>query len=276
MHPSRSRGQNFLVDANILRIISDAAELRPLDTVIEVGAGLGALTQALLEQAGRVYAIESDSRLVRILQRELGEARNLVLVEADAARFDLESLWDDAPPGDVKMVSNLPYQIAARLVVDYLRSYPWLGRMTVMVQREVAERLAASPGGRDYSQASVKVQARASVDMVAGVSRNSFLPRPRVDSTILDIIRLTGEQAMLSEALAVVFDDVVTSAFAQRRKKLANSLSAGGSPLATREQVRAALETIGKAQDSRAEELSPNEFAQLVEVLAERRALEDA
>jgi 16S rRNA (adenine1518-N6/adenine1519-N6)-dimethyltransferase len=127
IRPSRSQGQNFLVDANILRIIIDAAGISPLDTVIEVGAGLGALTQALVENSGRVYAIESDDRLIGVLKRELGYAKNLVLEGADAARFDLNTLWETEPPDDVKMVSNLPYKIAATLIVDCLTRYDWKG-----------------------------------------------------------------------------------------------------------------------------------------------------
>jgi 16S rRNA (adenine1518-N6/adenine1519-N6)-dimethyltransferase len=264
IRPSRSMGQNFLVDANILRIISEAAGLAPYDTVIEVGAGLGALTQVLVEECGKVYALESDSRLIGILEHELGGAANLVLVEADASRFDLATLWDSEPPAPVKMVSNLPYQIAATLLIDCLQQCPWLTEYTVMVQREVADRIACGHGGRDYSGASVKVQTRAEVRRVASVSRNSFYPKPAVDSTILHLAR--RDPASLPAVVGSGFlDRVVTAAFSQRRKKLTNSL-AGGLDIDTA-SVRSALEALDIDPGARAEGLSPEQFVRLCERL---------
>lgn len=269
IRPSRSMGQNFLVDANILRIIIEAARLSPLDPVIEVGAGLGALTQALVASSGRVYALESDDRLTGILERELGYAGNLVLVGADAARFDLNTLWENDPPYDVKMVSNLPYQIAATLIVDCLIRYDWIREYTVMVQREVAGRLAAGPGSREYSGASVKTQVRATVSRVANVSRNSFYPKPKVDSTILHLVRRQAADlpAMLEPGAGEFFDQVVTAAFGQRRKKLTNSMSSARGLGVTSGQVRLALLDLNKDPGSRAEELSPAEFVELARLL---------
>ncbi len=266
IRPSRSMGQNFLVDANILRIIAEAADLQPYDAVIEVGPGLGALTQALVEEGGKVYALESDRRLLRILEHELGYATNLQLVEADAARFDFATLWEAEPPAGVKMVSNLPYQIAATLVVDCLQRYPWLETYTVMVQREVADRLACGPGSRDYSGASVKVQARSEIRRVASVSRNCFYPKPGVDSTILHLARREAE-GLPGVVRSGYFDRVVTGAFGQRRKKLANSLSAAVGLSLEAGSVRSALEDLGKDPGVRAEDLSPAEFIRLAESL---------
>lgn len=268
IRPSRSLGQNFLVDANILRIITDAAELTPFDTVIEVGAGLGALTQALVEQCGKVYALESDPRLMRLLARELSYARNLVLVEADAVRYDFTELWEGEPPDDVKMVSNLPYQIAATLVLNCLKRYPWLKRYTIMVQREVADRILCEPGCRDYSSASVKIQVMARVRRVANVSRNSFYPKPGVDTTILNLERRSETE--LAEELGdgmQQFDRVVTAAFGQRRKKLANALAASPALCTDPAAVRQALQRIGRDPGSRAEDLSPEEFIDLSKML---------
>lgn len=268
IHPSRSLGQNFLVDANILRIITDAADLSLYDTVIEVGAGLGALTQALVEQCGKVYALESDSRLIRMLARELSYAGNLVLVEADAARYDLTGLWESHPPDDVKMVSNLPYRIAATLVVNCLKRHPWLKSYTIMVQREVADRILCEPGRRDYSSASVKTQVLARVRRVANVSRNSFYPRPAVDSTILNLQR--RPDAELEEKFGggtQRFDRVVTAAFNQRRKKLANALASSPGLSTDTASVRQALQRIGRNPAARAEDLSPEDFVDLAEML---------
>ena len=269
IHPSRGMGQNFLVDANVLRITTEAAGLEPYDTVIEVGAGLGALTQALAEQSGKVYAIETDARLAAIVERELSYLGNLTVINADAMDFDLPSLWEAGPPDDVKMVSNLPYQIAATLLVDWLRDYPWLTSYTVMIQREVADRITASPGGKDYSGATVKVQYRAHARKVASVSRNSFYPRPQVDSSIVQLTMRDEEDQSVPRAYdEALFDRLVTAAFGQRRKKLANSVAAG-LPEMSAGAVVDALGTLGKHAAVRAEELSPGDFARLANALAE-------
>ena len=262
IRPRRSLGQNFLIDANVLRIIEKASSLSPSDTVIEVGAGLGALTQALVERCARVYALESDPRLFKILERELGPAQNLVLVAADAARFDFGGLFEGKPPERVKMVANLPYGIAATLIIDCLYNYPWIGEYTVMVQKEIAKRLTAEPGSKDYSAATVKARCLAGVKRIANISRNSFYPTPRVDSTLLCIKHLEQEVELLPADRAF-FNAVVTAAFGQRRKKLANSLSASTEISIDRETIREALSAIGKGPDSRAEQLSPAEFVKI-------------
>ena len=271
LRPRRGFGQNFLVDGNVLRITTEAAALEPFDTVIEVGAGLGALTQALVEQSGKVYAIETDESLAAILERELSYASNLVLIRADAMDFDPTTLWEGSPPDSTKMVSNLPYQIAATLLVDWLRDYDWVTSYTVMVQREVADRITGSAGGRDYSAATVKIQYRAEAHKVASVSRNSFYPRPQVDSAIVHLRRRAeGEKEGMPRALDEgLFDRLVTAAFQQRRKKLANAVSAG-LPGLTPEVVARALGEIVKPAGARAEELSPAEFALLSNALAAR------
>lgn len=269
LRPRHSLGQHFLVDANILRIITDAAGIASFDTVIEVGPGLGALTQALVEQAGRVYAIESDPHMAQILSSELGYANNLVVLEADALSFDIETLWEGPRPEGVKMVSNLPYQIAATLLIDWLRAHEWLKEYTVMIQREVAERIIADPGSKDYSSATVKIQYRATATRVANVSRNSFYPHPRVDSAVLRLVRMPeGEGREVPHVSdEVFFDRIVTAAFSQRRKKLVNSVSAGIDETSGR-QVAMALADLGISDSARAEELSPSEFAELSNLLA--------
>ncbi|MCJ7653480.1 MAG: 16S rRNA (adenine(1518)-N(6)/adenine(1519)-N(6))-dimethyltransferase RsmA [Actinobacteria bacterium] len=264
IRPRRSLGQNFLIDANVLRIIEKASALSPSDTVIEVGAGLGALTQALVERCARVYALESDPRLFKILERELGPAQNLVLVAADAARFDFGRLFEGKPPERVKMVANLPYGIAATLIIDCLYNYPWIGEYTVMVQREIARRLTTEPGSKDYSAATVKVRCLAGVKRIANISRNSFYPAPRVDSTVVRLERFED-----GSGLDESFDSIVTAAFGQRRKKLANSLSASKKISIDRETIREALAAIGKGPDSRAEQLSPAEFVKIAGLLRE-------
>ena len=270
IRPSRSRGQNFLIDANILRVIMEAARLSPSDTVVEVGAGVGALTQALTESGCRVYALESDQRLVRVLHRELGHADNLTLLHADAARFDFSSLMQAGPPDVVKMVSNLPYRIAATLVVRCLQQYPWMTEYVVMVQSEVAQRLASGPGSKDYSAASVKIQVRADVSRVARVSRNSFYPRPKVDSAVLRIKRRPAGALEIPDA-GQFFDRVVSAAFGQRRKKLVNALSASCGLGVAAAGWAEALHQLGKDTGLRAEDLSPGEFLELANTVGAKR-----
>lgn len=272
LHPRHSLGQNFLVDANVLRIITEAALIAHFDTVVEVGPGLGALTQALVEHAGRVYAIESDPRMVEILTRELHYARNLVVVTADVMSYDVAGLWKEEPSEGVKMVSNLPYQVAATLLVDWLRAYDWLMEYTVMIQREVADRILAEPGGKEYSSATVKIQYRAEASRVANVSRNSFYPKPRVDSAVLRLVRKAPGRAPGAAPAddEAFFDRIVTAAFAQRRKKLANSVAAGIEGL-TPQQVALALADLGISPSARAEELSPAEYAGLSNLLGAHR-----
>ncbi|MBU1672010.1 MAG: ribosomal RNA small subunit methyltransferase A [Actinobacteria bacterium] len=265
IRPSHRLGQHFLTDPNMLRKIVKAADLSERDTVLEVGAGLGALTAVLVEKCGRVYAVEQDRGLFEVLSRELAYAGNLVLVHGDAARMDLAGLFNGRPPEGVKMVSNLPYNIAATLLVDCLVERPWMTSYTVMIQREVADRLLAEPGGRDYSAATVKVRCRATVSKVASVSRHCFVPPPGVDSTVVAMRRFSPGEGPQPPP-DPWFDAVVTSAFAQRRKKLANAVAAGGLGVSPGE-VREALTSLGLDPESRPERVSPELFAALARLL---------
>lgn len=273
VRPSVTRGQNFLVDENVLGVIERAASLSPSDTVVEVGAGLGALTEILIARCGRVFAVEQDSRLMGVLEMRLGGAQNLVLVHGDAVKLDLFSLWPEGEPPRARMVSNLPYRIAATLVVDWLIAYPFLTDYTVMVQREVATRMTSSPGGKDYSAATVKIAYRAQAERVASVSRNSFYPKPRVDSVIVRLRRRgAGESVDVPRARDERhFDLVVTAAFAQRRKKLANSLASHPGLDVDARSVAGALAAVGRDPGARAEELSPADYTRLAELLGEDR-----
>lgn len=262
VRPSRARGQNFLIDSNVLSVIERIAKFSSEMTVIEVGAGLGALTELLADRCASVYALESDRRLFTVLETRLGDRDNVRLLHEDASHFDFDELRRSGGFKTAQMVSNLPYSIAGSLVVDCLIKYPWIVAYTVMVQREVADRMTAKPGGRDYSSATVKIKSRARVSRAAEVSRNCFYPRPAIDSAIVRIERLPDD---LAADAGPDFDRIVTAAFSQRRKKLANSLTSG---LDTEPaKIKAALAEIERGQ-SRAEELSPEEYAALARALA--------
>ena len=243
-------GQNFLADTNLLDAIVRASEVGPDDVVLEVGGGEGVLSGRLAELAARVWVIELDRGLSGRLGEVASEHPNLEIVWGDALRIDLAAL-DPAP---TRVVSNLPYSIATPLILRTIAELPGVVSWTVMVQREIAERLRAAPGSRTYGAPSVLVQLACRAELLRTVDRAVFTPRPRVDSALLRLERL-GPGA--GPALA----GLVRAAFAHRRKTLAASLELAGR--APRDQVRAALEAGGLDSAARAEALSPDDFVAL-------------
>jgi len=248
-------GQHFLVDENLLGVIGRLAELGPDDVVLEIGPGLGVLTTYLADHVSRVHAVELDRSLELRLREALGERSNVDLHFGDALRLDLASL----DPQATKLVSNLPYNVATPLVVESLDGLPGIGRWTVMVQREVADRFFARPSTKAYGAVSVVVQLATERTGFHPVSRTVFRPRPRVDSALVAFRRLE-----LPDDFSRV-KQVVGAAFAHRRKRLANSLELAG--LAGRDRAVHALAAIGRDASTRAEELAPPEFAALARAL---------
>jgi len=230
LSPSRALGQNFVADANTVRRIARLADVGPGDAVVEVGAGLGSLTLALLETGADVTAIETDGHLAPIL-RELVEPQGARVVEADAMRLDWSALLRSEPSW--VLVANLPYNIAAPLVLDLLQGAPAIHRMLVMVQLEVAERLAAGPGTKAYGIPSVRRAWWADATLVGKVSPTVFVPAPRVESALVAIRRrpTPGDDALRQAVFALV-----EAGFGQRRKMLRRSLAG----LATVEDLVAA------------------------------------
>ena len=259
IRPDRKKGQNFLVDSNVLKTIEKAANLGSLDTVIEVGAGLGVLTSLLTEKCKQVYAIESDKRLVELLKEKFGTVPNLSIIKANALQVDFASLFPGNPPKS-KMVANLPYKIAATLLVECINRYTWITEYVIMVQREVAERILAKPCTSAYSAATVKIQAKADVEKIALVSRNSFYPKPNVDSALIKVKRIEAshEAKILKIEDEDFFDQLVSASFSQRRKMLTNTCT--GLKGIEKEKLEGLLEELGKSKKARAEELTPEEF----------------
>ena len=247
-------GQNFLADPNLLEAIVRDAEVREDDVVLEVGGGEGVLTRALAEAAARLHVVELDERLRPALEEIAAANPGVELHFADAMRMDLGRLG----PAPTAMVANLPYSIATPIIVRTIAELPSLCTWTVMVQREIADRLRAAPGSKLYGSPSVLVQLACSVRLVRTVDRAVFTPRPRVDSALLRLER-TGPGA--SQALA----QLVRGAFAHRRKALAGSLEHAG--IADRDRVQPALERLGLAPGARAEQLSPAQFEALAREL---------
>lgn len=258
IRPNRELGQNFLVDSNVLGVIERAARLDPGDVVLEIGGGLGVLSEHLAARAGHVHVVEVDPRLEPALRDALepfGERATLHL--ADAMALDLAAL-DPAPD---KVVANLPYGIAAGAILRTLEELPGARTWVAMAQREVGERLAAAPGTGAYGVPSVLAQLAADVRVLRPVSRRVFSPVPNVDSVLVGLERHGPAAPPELRAL-------VQAAFAHRRKALPRSLAlAPGAPRDVRDRARAALRDMGHPEDERAERLAPGEFRDLAERL---------
>jgi 16S rRNA (adenine1518-N6/adenine1519-N6)-dimethyltransferase len=257
VRPNRELGQNFLIDDNILRLIGDAAELTPDDVVLEVGGGLGVLSEYLAERVRALHVVEVDERLRPALEDAVGAADGVQLHFVDALALDYGAL----DPRPDKVVANLPYGIAATVVLKSLEELSGARLWVAMVQQEVGERLAAAPGSKTYGATSVLAQLSADVRVVRRVPPTVFHPAPNVESAIVVLRRRTAPPPR--DVVVLVHD-----AFAHRRKALARSLSlASGAPAGVRERARTALEQMGHPADERAERLTPEEFARLAEEL---------
>jgi 16S rRNA (adenine1518-N6/adenine1519-N6)-dimethyltransferase len=255
VRPNRELGQNFLVDDNVLRLIVAAAELGPGDVVLEVGGGLGVLSEALAEEAGHVHVIEVDPRLEPALRDALDPHANTTLQLADAVELDYAAL----DPRPSKVVANLPYGVAATVILKALAELPDATLVLAMVQREVGERLAAAPATRSYGITSVLAQLAAEVRVLRRVPATVFHPRPKVESAL---VLLRRRERWPEPAVAAL----VHAAFAHRRKALPRSLAlAPGAGADLRDRARAALVDLGHPADERAERLAPEEWPALAD-----------
>jgi 16S rRNA (adenine1518-N6/adenine1519-N6)-dimethyltransferase len=252
IRPNRELGQNFLVDDNVLEVVGRTAELSAGDVVLEIGGGLGVLSAYLAPRVRHLHVIEVDPKLEPALGDALDGAGNATLVIADVMKVRLGGL--DPLPN--KVVSNLPYGVATPAILKTIEALPEVSDWTLMVQREIADRLAAQPGSKTYGIPSVLVQLAADVEFVRPISRNVFRPVPNVDS---GLVRLRRTGPAPEDQLA----DLVRSSFAHRRKALARSLEEAGGPAGVREAARESLEDMGHPPDARAEVLSPADFVQL-------------
>ena len=258
VRPNRELGQNFLIDDNLLDVIGRAAELAPADVVLEVGGGLGVLSEFLAPRVGHLHVVEIDSTLEPALADALAPFGNATLHVADAVRLDLAAL----EPAPTKVVANLPYGVAATVILKSIEELPgatlWIG----MVQREVGERLAAAPGSKTYGATSAIAQLACEVRVLRRVPATVFHPAPNVVSALVALRRVAP-----TPAPAVV--DLIHAAFAHRRKALAGSLALAprGGGADVRDRARAALSEIGHPADVRAERLAPLDFARLTDLL---------
>jgi 16S rRNA (adenine1518-N6/adenine1519-N6)-dimethyltransferase len=251
----RELGQNFLVDQNILGVIERLAHVTDGDVVLEVGGGLGVLSERLAATAGWLHVVEVDPKLRERLSRAVGRHENVSLHWADATTLDYRRLV----PEPTKMVANLPYGVAATVVLKSVDELVGVTEWVVMVQREVGERFAAGPGTSAYGVPSVLAQLACDVRVLRAVSRTVFRPVPNVDSVLLGLTRRADAPSVDAPLRAVVH-----GAFAHRRKALAGSLAlAPGFGPGARERARSALIALGHPADERAERLAPEEFREL-------------
>jgi len=260
VRPDRELGQNFLIDSNILGVIERAAELAAEDVVLEIGGGLGVLSEHLAQRVARVHVIELDERLRAALQDATDPHANVTVHWADAMTIDLAGLR----PRPEKVVANLPYGIAAGALLRTIEELPSVHSWVAMVQREVGERLAAGAGSDAYGTPSVIAQLACQVEVLRAIPRTVFHPVPNVDSVLVGM-RRRQPPTDVSPALRAL----VHGSFAHRRKTISRSLAlSGAAPNSSREQVRDALQQLGHPSDVRAERLSPDDFRALARLLA--------
>jgi 16S rRNA (adenine1518-N6/adenine1519-N6)-dimethyltransferase len=269
-HFKKHLGQNFLIDANILDKIVEAANLDSEKGVLEIGPGIGTLTQALADQAGIVVAVEKDDRLIPILSETLRDYPNVQVHHGDVLETDLHTLFVDRfGERRVSVVANLPYYVTTPIVMKLLEEKLRLDSIVVMVQREVAERMAAPPGGKDYGALTVAVQYYTEPSIVCRVPKTAFMPQPNVESMVIKLkVRDTPAVSVKDEKL---FFQTVKASFAQRRKTLLNNLQNNLSVPGGKESVLRILELSGIDPSRRGETLSLEEFARLADEVAQFR-----
>ncbi len=262
-------GQNFLIDANILNKIVEAAQITKEDWVLEIGPGIGTMTQRLAEAAGRVTAVEIDRGLIPILEETLSSYDNVTVLCEDILRVDFLALAGENGGRPAKVVANLPYYITTPIIMALFESRMPLAGITVMVQSEVAERMRTGPGTKDYGALSLAVQYFAKPEIVARVPASCFLPRPNVDSAVVRLTRY--EKPPVDAADEAFLFAVIRASFNQRRKTLANGLANAGCLGVTRGQVEAALEKLGLPKMVRGETLTLERFTELSNLLLRMR-----
>lgn len=261
-------GQNFLIDAHVIEKIIRAAEISKEDMVLEIGPGIGTMTQYLAESAGKVFAVEIDKKLLPILEETLAEYDNVTVINEDILKLDINKLVEEENQGrPVKVVANLPYYITTPIIMGLFESHVPLHSLTVMVQKEVADRMQAEPGTKDYGALSLAVQYYAKPYIAANVPLNCFIPRPNVGSAVIKLTRYE-DQPVVAKDETLMFQ-LIRASFNQRRKTLQNGIANAGNLNFSKTQVLNALEKMNLSPNVRGESLSLAEFAALSDILSE-------
>ena len=261
-------GQNFLIDPHVLDKIIAAAEITKDDFVLEIGPGIGTLTQYLAEAAREVVAVEIDSTLIPILKDTLSAYDNVSVINEDVLKVDLRKLAEERNGGKpIKVVANLPYYITTPIIMSLFESHVPLKSLTVMVQKEVALRMQAGPGTKDYGALSLAVQYYASPYLAANVPPNCFMPRPNVGSAVIRLTRFEETPVQVKDEKLLF--RLIRASFNQRRQTLQNGLVNSQELDFTKEQVAAAIATLGVSPSVRGEALTLEQFAALANALSE-------
>lgn len=265
-------GQNFLIDGRVLEKIMDAADITKEDCVLEIGPGIGTMTQYLAERAGKVLAVEIDDKLIPILQETLGEYPNVQIIHADVLKLDITKLVQEENQGKpVKVVANLPYYITTPIIMGLFENHVPLENITVMVQKEVADRMQVGPGTKDYGALSLAVQYYAKPYIVANVPPNCFIPRPNVASAVIRLTRYPEPPVKVRNEKLMF--QLIRASFNQRRKTLVNGIGNAAEVPYTKEETAQALEALGLSVTIRGEALTLEEFAKLSDELEAIRSL---
>ncbi|MDO4622319.1 MAG: 16S rRNA (adenine(1518)-N(6)/adenine(1519)-N(6))-dimethyltransferase RsmA [Eubacteriales bacterium] len=261
-------GQNFLIDTGVLDRIVRAAEIDEEDTVMEIGPGIGTLTQYLAYAAGKVCAVEIDRNLIPILEDTLSGWDNVTVINEDVLKLDIEKLVQEQNGGrPIKVVANLPYYITTPILMELLEKNIPFESITVMVQKEVAERMQAEPGTKDYGALSLAVQYYTVPEIMTIVPPNCFIPRPQVGSAVIRLTRRTDNKIAVKDEKLMF--RLIRASFLQRRKTLMNGLRNSQELSYTKEQAEAAIAAAGLPAGVRGEKLSLEQFAALADVFSE-------
>ena len=259
-------GQNFLIDGHVLDKIITGAGVTKDDMVLEIGPGIGTMTQYLAEAAGKVVAVEIDRNLLPILQETLADYDNVKVIHADVLSLDLEKLVQEENGGrPIKVVANLPYYITTPIIMALFEQHVPLANVTVMVQKEVAARMKSGPGSKDYGALSLAVQYYAEPYIVANVPCNCFMPRPNVDSAVIRLTRYEEPPVQVKDEKMLF--KIIRASFNQRRKTLQNGLNNSSELNFTKDQIAAAIAEAGFSPSVRGEALTLEQFARLTDIL---------
>lgn len=262
-------GQNFLIDSHVLDKIVNAAGITKEDCVLEIGPGIGTMTQYLAEHAGRVVAVEIDTNLLPILAETLKDYSNVTVINEDILKVDMNSLVEEYNNGrPIKVVANLPYYITTPIIMGLFESNVPIENITVMVQKEVADRMQVGPGSKDYGALSLAVQYYASPYIVANVPSNCFIPRPNVGSAVIRLTRYQEPPVQVKDAKLMF--RLIRASFNQRRKTLQNGLNNSPELSFSKEEIAAVIESLGLPAAVRGEALTLEQFAALANAFTER------
>lgn len=264
-------GQNFLIDGNILDKIIDSADITKQDCVLEIGPGIGTMTQRLAGEAGEVIAVEIDRNLIPILHDTLADYNNVTIINEDILKVDINRLAKEHNGGrPIKVVANLPYYITTPIIMALFEKHVPLQSVTVMVQKEVADRMRVGPGTKDYGALSLAVQYYARPEIITRVPASCFMPRPNVDSTVIRLTRYEKPPVEVRDEERLFA--IIRASFNQRRKTLANGLANAAGLNLGRGQVEEALVTMGLSPTARGETFTLERFAELSNLLSDGEA----